>query len=100
MDGLVRYSVLFPDATKHPVLDQQIIERQEQWRQQKQAAEQSFELHNVLFRHDPHWNTRFWSIQCAHDQEHWGWVVVSYLFAASLLSGVWLHIIATLRWMG
>lgn len=44
-----------------------------QWRMAKDAVEPKFIIENIEFEHDPNWNTRFLSIQSAHDGAHSIW---------------------------
>jgi hypothetical protein len=34
-----------------------------------------FVIENIRFAHDPHWNTRLFSVQSARDGGHWFWRV-------------------------
>jgi hypothetical protein len=52
------------------------LELLRQWQIERQAraeAEAQWRPYNVCFEHDPNWNRRFMSIQCAHDGNHPVW---------------------------
>lgn len=43
------------------------------WRQERADKFEQWQPENVRFVHDPEWKNRFWSVQCAHDGNHWFW---------------------------
>lgn len=42
------------------------------WKEWKERQPE-FKVENIRFRHDPQWQRRFFSIQSAHDGNHWIW---------------------------
>ena len=44
-----------------------------EWRQARTALEPEFQAENIRFEHDPLWRYRLFSIQSAHDRNHWVW---------------------------
>ena len=83
-------NVIFPripvagqfDETRLKVLFEELYR---DWRAELDAKNPPPPIENVRFGHDINWNKRFWSIQCAHDQNHWGWKVVAVLIALASL---------------
>jgi hypothetical protein len=54
-------------------LRQQLDEAHTAWWKEWKAQQPDFVIENIRFQHDPNWNKRILSIQCAHDGNHWIW---------------------------
>jgi hypothetical protein len=84
------YSVILPDISQFK--PGQIRPQQEILRQILDRWNPPLKVENVLFTHDPDWNLRIMSIQCAHDQNHPVWQVTGVLFgwaqATPILMGI------------
>jgi hypothetical protein len=66
----------FPSAyqIEHIALRQSLEEAHLVWWKQWTARRQlDFVIENIRFEHDPAWRNRFFSIQSAHDANHWVW---------------------------
>jgi hypothetical protein len=78
---------LFPSAYRieHTRLRQALEEAHhawwKQWRAQRELA---FVIENIRFEHDPGWRHRFFSIQSAHDANHWAWKATRIVFIDAL----------------
>lgn len=57
------------------------VELYADWRQKKAATEPEFVIENIRFDHDPNWRNKFFSIQSAHDHNHWVWKVTAVVWA-------------------
>jgi hypothetical protein len=78
---------LFPSAyqVEHVKLRQSLEEAHHAWWQQWQAQrELAFVIENIRFEHDPGWKNRFFSIQSAHDANHWVWKATRIVFLDGL----------------
>jgi hypothetical protein len=78
---------LFPSAyqIEHVSLRQSLEEAHLAWWKQWQAQrEKDFVIENVRFAHDPQWRGRFFSIQSAHDANHWAWKATRIVFLDGL----------------
>ena len=56
------------------------------WQVGKEESEPQFVIENIHFEHDPLWNTRFWSIQSAHDLSHPVWQAVEITFVLAQIA--------------
>jgi hypothetical protein len=80
---------LFPSAYRieHTALRQSLEEAHLAWWKQWQAQrELDFVIENIRFEHDPAWRNRFFSIQSAHDANHWVWKATRIVMLDSLSS--------------
>ena len=44
-----------------------------EWRRGWEQAQPEFVIENIRFDHDPEWRYRLFSLQSAHDGNHWFW---------------------------
>lgn len=67
--------ILFPAPYSIEIsrLRQQLDEAHFAWKTEWKRQQLDFKIENIRFAHDPHWNTRFFSLQSAHDGGHWFW---------------------------
>jgi hypothetical protein len=74
---MTRFTIsLFPSAyqIERTTLRQSLEEAHQAWWKQWTAQRQlNFVIENIRFEHDPRWRSRFFSIQSAHDGDHWVW---------------------------
>jgi hypothetical protein len=78
---------LFPSAyqIEHVKLRQALEEAHHAWWTQWQAQRQlNFVIENIRFEHDPRWRNRLFSIQSAHDANHWVWKATRIVFLDGL----------------
>jgi hypothetical protein len=67
-------NILFPSGYRlelsklHQQLDQTHYAWWQEWK-----AQQEFKIDNIRFNHDPNWDKRFFSLQSAHNANHWFW---------------------------
>jgi hypothetical protein len=52
-----------------------------QWHDANAATQTEFRFENIRFERDPHWRNRLFSIQSAHDRNHWVWKATSLVWA-------------------
>jgi hypothetical protein len=69
------FAILFPSPYVLEVsrLRQQLDEAHLAWATEWKRHQQEFELENIRFVHDQHWNKRFFSLQSARDGGNWFW---------------------------
>jgi hypothetical protein len=69
------FGILFPRPYVLEIsrLRQQLDEAHFAWAKEWKLQQQAFELENIRFAHDPHWNRRLFSLQSARDGGHWFW---------------------------
>ena len=69
------FAILFPSPYVLEVskLRQQLDEAHLAWAMEWKRRQQEFVIENIRFAHDPHWKTRFFSLQSARDGTHWFW---------------------------
>ena len=69
------FAILFPSPYVLEVsrLRQQLDEAHLAWATEWKRHQQEFELENIRFVHDQHWNKRFFSLQSARDGGTWFW---------------------------
>ena len=53
-----------------------------EWHQAWEAKQQTCVPENIRFERDPQWRSRLFSIQCAHDGNHWVWKATQILWGA------------------
>lgn len=78
---------LFPSPyqIEHKALRQSLEEAHQAWWTQWSARRQlDFIIENIRFEHDPGWRNHFFSIQSAHDANHWAWKATRIVFAQCL----------------
>jgi hypothetical protein len=81
--------ILFPSRYRmeHSKLRQILEEAHLAWQVEWKARQEAFVMENIRFAHDPAWRYRFFSIQSAHDGNHWIWKatrVAGGVFAGSI----------------
>lgn len=54
-------------------LRQQLDEAHFAYWKEREAAQPTFTIENIRFRHVEGWNRKIFSIQSAHDANHWIW---------------------------
>lgn len=76
--------VIFPQHYQVEVnkLRQQLDEAHIAWWNEWKAQQPDFIIENIRFEHDPAWNKRFFSIQSAHDLNHWAWKATAVVWAS------------------
>lgn len=90
-------NVLKPDLPRRGDTEQDI---HEEWRQERSALQDAQMWPpetNVRHFFRPLWRTEFWSVQCARDKAHWGWVAVYWLFCVAQLAAM-IGFFALLYW--
>jgi hypothetical protein len=70
---LLRVLFPYPYAVEVPELRQQLDQAHLAWATEWKQRQADFKLKNIRFKHDPHWNQRFFSLQAAHDGKNWFW---------------------------
>jgi hypothetical protein len=75
-------NILFPSGYYVEVskLRQQLDQAHLAWWKEWQDSQPKFAIENIRFEHDPLWNKRFFSIQSAHDLNHWVWKATSVIW--------------------
>jgi len=68
-------NIVFPSGYQVEVnkLRQQLNEAQLAYWVTRTLRQQEFVIENIRFKHVPGWNRRVFSIQSAHDANHWIW---------------------------
>ena len=68
-------NILFPSGYRVEIgkLRQQLDEAHHAWWKEWKAQQPEFVIENVRHQHDPNWDKRFFSIQSAHNANHWMW---------------------------
>jgi hypothetical protein len=68
-------NVIFPSGYSVEVghLRQQLDEAHYSYWTERTRQQQDFKIENIRFRHVPGWNRKVFSIQSAHDANHWIW---------------------------
>ena len=68
-------SVLFPSGYRVEVskLRQQLDEAHFSWWEEWKMQQPDFVVENIRFKHVEGWNRKVFSIQSAHDLNHWIW---------------------------
>jgi hypothetical protein len=82
------FSILFPAPYRIEIhrLRQQLEDAHLSWQIEWKRQQADFVIENIRFVHDPLWNTRFFSLQAAHDGQGWFWSVSRAAVAFSGLS--------------
>lgn len=68
-------NIIFPSGYRVDVshLRQQLDQAHYAWRTEWQENKPDFKIENIRFRHVEGWNRKCFSIQSAHDANHWLW---------------------------
>jgi len=68
-------NVLIPSGYRVEVakLRQQLDEAHLAWWKERKAQQSDFAIENIRFKHVDGWNRKAFSIQSAHDANHWIW---------------------------
>ena len=68
-------NVLFPSGYKVEInkLRQQLDEAHIAWWKEWKDQQPTFKVENIRFKHVEGWNRKVFSIQSAHDANHWVW---------------------------
>ena len=77
-------TIIFPSGYSVEIgqLRQQLDQAHFAFWQEWKASEPEFKIENIRFNHDPLWDKRFLSIQCAHSGNHWIWKATSVTLAS------------------
>jgi hypothetical protein len=70
---LLRILFPYPYQVEVSKLRQQLDEAHLAWATEWKQRQADFIIENIRFTHDPHWNTRIFSLQAAHDGKTWFW---------------------------
>jgi hypothetical protein len=74
-----------------PVINQQVrrnLDSYRYWRVEYEKAHPAPPIENIRFKHDPDWRNSFFSITCAHEQNHFIWRATSVFLTAALGCGL------------
>lgn len=68
-------NLLFPAyyRVEIPQLRRQLDQAHFAWWKEWEAQQPDFVIENIRFKHDPEWKAKLFSIQSAHDGNHWIW---------------------------
>jgi hypothetical protein len=79
---------LFPQRYRVEVskLRQQLDEAHLAWATEWKRQQLDYTIENIRFIHDPHWNTRIFSLQAAHDGKGLFWGAVHVIAGWGVMS--------------
>lgn len=68
-------NIIFPSGYRVEIgkLRQQLDQAHHAWWKEWKDQQPEFKIENIRFEHDPNWDKRFFSIQSAHNANHWVW---------------------------
>lgn len=66
-------------------LRQQLDEAHFAWWKEWKSQQPDFKIENIRHKHDPQWRNRAFSIQSAHDHNHWIWKATHIAFGWTVI---------------